>query len=58
MVIHRLISGSCGGPRGQKMSSSGSAGRHASPPGQLWFPLLHPGDGLVCLVGFGGRNWY
>ncbi|XP_047593065.1 uncharacterized protein LOC125104526 [Lutra lutra] len=49
MVIRRLISGSCGGPRGQKMSSSGSAGRHASPPGQLWFPLLHPGDGLVCL---------
>lgn len=55
-VIHRLISGSCGGPWGQKMSSSGSAGRHASPPGQLWFPLSYPGDGLVCLVGFGGGN--
>lgn len=55
-VIRRLISGSCGGPWGQKMSSSGSACRHASPPGQLWFPLLHPRDSLVCLIGFGSGN--
>lgn len=56
-VIRHLISGSCGGPWGQETSSSGLAGRHASPPGQLGFPLLHPGDGLVVhLTGFGSGN--
>lgn len=36
---------------GDEVSSSGSAMRRTSPPGQLWFPLLHPGENHVRLPG-------
>lgn len=29
----------------------------ASPPGQPWFPLLHPGESHISITGLGGGNW-
>lgn len=42
-----LPSGSCGGP-GAEAASSAAAARRTSPPGQLWFPLSHPGEHRTC----------